>query len=204
MHGIPEKESRKESRKESAEELYHLMPLQFFYAREGMPLPKIRFIGGDEMPEPEKTLLVHDTDMTPKLADYHDSALVLRLLQKEFNDDYLLRLVDLVTVGEGKIVEFGAIGIRVEAFPKRVRGLIRDCVLPLGGILKDEKVPHSGKPGAYFEVCADKLISEALQEPLGARLYGRCNQLMDKDKLVLADIVEILPAKGEPNPLPRA
>lgn len=196
MRGTPDPESVTKS----AEELYHLMPLQFFYSREGVPLPEIRFVDGAEIPEPERTLLVHDTDMTPTLTEYHDSELILRVIQKEGSDDYLLRLVDLVTAGEKKIVEFGAIGIRLESLPDRVRKLIRECVHPLGGILNEEAVPHSGKPSAYFEVKADALISESLREPLGATLYGRCNQLMDKDKLVLADVVEILPSKGGPNP----
>jgi hypothetical protein len=181
----------------SPADLYHLMPLQFFYAREGMALPEIRFIEGDEMPEPEKSLLVHETDMTPRLSEYHEAELGIRVLEKELNDDYLLRLVVLETLDGGKVVEFGAIGIHVDAFPERVRGMIRDCRRPLGGILKDEGVAHRGKPGAYFEVRADRRISQALREPVGARLFGRCNQLRDNDGMALADIVEILPSRGQ-------
>ncbi len=188
----------------TAEQLYNLMPLQFFYARDGMDLPEFRFIEGWEMPEPERSLLVHDEDMTPRLSRHHDSKLGIRVFDKEWNDNYLLRLVVLESVSEKKIVEFGAIGIHVESFPEHVQDLIRECRRPFGGILNEEHVPHRGQPRAFFEVRADGRISNALQEPEGARLYGRCNQLVDNEGRALADIVEILPAKGESNDPPQA
>ena len=201
MHATPDPEQASGVR---AEQLYDLMPLRFFYARDGIARPEFRFIDGGDMPEPEKELLVHDTDMTPKLSEYHGSELGIRVFDKEWNDDYLLRLVVLETIAEKRIVEFGAIGIHVESFPEHVRDLIRECKRPFGGILNEEHMPHHGKPGAFFEVRADERISNALQEPLGTVLYGRCNQLVDNDGLALADIVEILPAKGEPNDPPEA
>ena len=63
----------------TAEELYHLMPLQFFYARDGMELPEFRFIDGGEMPDPEKQLLVHDGDMTRRLSEHHGAELGIRV-----------------------------------------------------------------------------------------------------------------------------
>ncbi len=169
------------------------MPMQFFYARENLPLPDLEFIDGGEMPEPERKLLVHDFDMTPTLEDFHGSKLGLRVFQKDRSDDYLLRLVVLETTEDQRPVEFGAIGIRLEAFTDQVRELIVQGKEPLGGILQREKLGHKGKPRAFLRVWADKLVSEALGVPLGTELYGRCNQLMDADGIVFADIVEILP-----------
>ena len=42
-------------------------PLSDFYARAKLPLPRIEVIPGDEVPEPYKSLLVHENDMTPTL-----------------------------------------------------------------------------------------------------------------------------------------
>ena len=116
--------------------------------------------------------------------------------EQQIRDDYLLRLVRLQTIDERRPVLFGAIGIRLEAFTREVRDLVAEGQEPLGGILQDFKVPHYSDPRSYFAVDADDIISDALREPPGVELYGRCNELSDEDGIVFADIVEILPANG--------
>ncbi|MFV1996178.1 MAG: hypothetical protein ACC661_12140 [Verrucomicrobiales bacterium] len=187
-----------------AQEIYNLMPLHFFYARDGREMPVFRFIPGQEIPEPERELLVHDTDMTPRLSSFHQSRLVLRVWESELQDAYLLRLVLLETEKGRRPVEFGAIGIDLDKFAAPVRRLIEQGQEPLGGILERFEVPHRGNPRAFFSVEADDLVSEALGGSAGDLLYGRCNQLIDPDGLVLADVVEILPGKGGPGQVSRA
>ena len=46
-------------------------PLDEFYAQAGLPLPAIEQIGGEDMPEPYRSLLVHQRDMTPTLEKFH-------------------------------------------------------------------------------------------------------------------------------------
>jgi hypothetical protein len=45
-------------------------PLTFFYLRAGTPELKYESVVGEEMPEPYRSLLVHDDDMTPTLERY--------------------------------------------------------------------------------------------------------------------------------------
>lgn len=193
-----------QSKGAEAQEIYNLMPLHFFYARDGRVMPAFHFIPGEEMSEPERELLVHDKDMTPRLSNFHGSRLVLRVWEHELQEAYLLRLVLLETEEERRPVEFGAIGIHLDRFAAPVRKLIEEGEEPLGGILERFEVPHCGQPRAFFSVEADGLVSEALGSSEGDLLYGRCNQLVDPDGLALADIVEILPGKGGPGLVSRA
>ncbi|HRX56692.1 MAG TPA: hypothetical protein P5016_19420 [Verrucomicrobiales bacterium] len=179
------------------QQLHWLMPLHFFYERQGQSLPEFTFLGGKEMPYPYRSMLVHENDMTPTLAAFHHSRLCLEVLQREQSGDYLLRCVILRRETDGLPVEFGAIGIHLGGFSPGVRRLIEDGQIPLGGILGEHKVEHHGSPSAFFSVIADDLTSSALIQPPGTLLYGRCNQLLDADGLAIADIVEILPRSGE-------
>jgi hypothetical protein len=171
-----------------------LMPLHFFYAREGRSLPPIEFVEAGGMPAFERELLAHDHDMTSTLSEYHGSALGLNVIAKEETRTYLMRLVVLERRRPPRIpVEFGAIGIRLEFFSDRARELIVACQKPLGGILDEEGIHYHSQPRAFFKLSADRLIAELLAEEEGATLWGRSNTLSDCRGEVFADIVEVLP-----------
>ncbi|RFC41642.1 MAG: hypothetical protein DVB23_003372 [Verrucomicrobia bacterium] len=178
---------------DEATALYWLMPLRYFYERRGLLLPPVRFIDPPNVPEPDRSLLVHDRDMTPTLAAYHGSDLRLEVLDLDRSDDYLLRLVILRRKDNLKPVECGAIGIQIGRFPPAARELVLAGVVPLGAVLAQEKVPHQGAPRGFFELIADDLIAHALGQQKGDVLHGRCNELSFPDGEAFADIVEILP-----------
>ncbi len=180
-----------------AEALHYLMPLHFFYERHGLDLPDFQFLTGSQVPYPYRSLLVHENDMTPTLAAFHHSRLYLQVLEKEQNDNYLLRFVILRSAASDTPVEFGAIGIHLDKFQGEARKMIEEGRKPLGAILGDYELTHSGKPVTYFSVPSDRIISEALVQPEGTVHYGRCNQLLDDEGMVFADIVEILPKSDE-------
>jgi hypothetical protein len=186
-----------EDQKDLAQALHWLMPLHFFYEKRGLELPNFQFLNGRDVPYPYRSLLVHENDMTPTLAAFHHSKLYLEVLEKELNDDFLLRFVILRSEESDVPVEFGAIAIQLAGFDAEVRDAIVDCHIPLGHILADYDVEHQGSPAAYFSVPADEPIGEALAQPLSTMLHGRCNQLLDGEGHVFADIVEILPRSNE-------
>ncbi len=72
-------------------------------------------MGGD-VPEPERSLLVHERDMTSTLRNFHGSPIKLEVVKSECSDDYLMRMVVLHRDDNGAPVEFGAIGIRLDKF----------------------------------------------------------------------------------------
>jgi len=168
-------------------------PLDEFYARERMPLPVIRPMAGADMPEPYRTLLVHERDMTPTLEAWFYSDIHIEVWGREHRGNLYFREVLLRLDRDLRPVEFGASQIHLDRFAPEVRRLILDEYLPLGHILKMRDVPHRGQPLAFFAVESDALLNRAFRLRDSRVLYGRRNVLRDPEGRVLSEIVEILP-----------
>ena len=171
-----------------------LLPLHYFYAQRERDLPSVDFVDGSKLPDPQKALLVHDSDMTSTLTRFHGSGLSLKVLCSEQSDEYLVRMVVLERIDNGQPVEFGAIGIHLEKLEVALRESVISEEAPFGGLLERHNVDYRSSPKGFFRISVDELISEALQETLHAGLYGRCNELTDPDGFVFANIVEVVPS----------
>jgi hypothetical protein len=169
------------------------MPLAFFYVRQNESMPHPDLISGVKMPQPEQHLLVHESDMTPRLRNFHATGIGLRVVDREASENFVMRLVVLFRQDTGHPVEVGAIGIQLEGFPAETRAEILAGITPLGGILEAHAIKHESAPKAYFSIAADTFLAELLGVPVGATVYGRCNALSHSEGMVFADIVEILP-----------
>jgi hypothetical protein len=149
-------------------------------------------ITGEEMPEPYRGLLVHERDMTPTLEQYWGSDIHLDVLARSVTDDELLRHVILRTT-DGRPVEFGAIRILLDLFPKAAQADILSGRAPLGALLREYEIPHRSAPAGFFRMAPNALTRQAFGWRDAAEHYGRHNRLSCDDGL-LADVVEILPA----------
>ena len=170
-----------------------LYPLSEFYLQDGLTLPAVTGIDGQQLPEPYKTLLVHETDMTSTLEKYHDQKLRLRILRRRLEGDEYSRQVLLVTERDQKPVEFGAIKINLQHFAEEVRQQILEERRPLGAILYDEKIPYISRPIAFIQVTPDAIMKSVLGLGDNILLFGRRNVLMSPSQQILADILEVLP-----------
>ena len=168
-----------------------LMPLTFFYERLQLPLPSVEFLPGDALPQPQQHLLVHESDMTPRLREQHGNAPVLEVISIERTDEYLIR--EVVLNCQARPIEYGAIGIHLGGFNPPVQALIVAGQEPLGAILETHIIPHTSVPTAYFTLLADQHMAKLLDTTVGTTLFGRCNTLCHADGMVIADIVEVLP-----------
>src|SRR2546421_9328420 len=139
--------------------LPYVYPLDEFYVRSGLPLPPIERIAGDQMPEPYRSLLVHEEDMTPTLEKFHGADIHLKILNREQRGDFYFREVALLLDGSDVPVEFGANKVSLALFPPKARQLILGERLPLGRILKDCDIAHMTYAKAFFRVAPDELIS---------------------------------------------
>ena len=169
-----------------------LYPLDDFYARMGRVLPAIEPIDGNAMPEPYKSLLVHQNDMTPTLQDFHRDSIHVHALHAEERDGSYFREVLLELDGNENIVEYGAIRINLCLVPNDTRQEIIEARLPLGQIFFSHNIPHVSRPKAYLKIRADEHISRVLRLDGTPKLYGRRNTLADPEGRSLAEIVEIL------------
>ncbi|MDB6065456.1 MAG: hypothetical protein JWR26_1664 [Pedosphaera sp.] len=171
-------------------------PLDDFYAQAGQALPPLNQVEGHTVPEPYKTLLVHQNDMTPTLESFHQRSIHLQVLGRRRKGDEYFREVILRLDGSNRPVEFGAIKINLALFATEAREQILNECLPLGHILEEYKIPHSSRPKAFIRLASDKLINEVLELSGAQVLYGRRNTLFDPQQRPLAEIVEILPTAG--------
>lgn len=168
-------------------------PLDEFYARSGFSLPPWERIEGDMVPEPYKTLLVHQSDMTPTLERFHGCGVHLRVVGRKRRGSEYFREVVLQLQGSGEPVEFGAIKINLDLFAADARKQILQEQWPLGHILRDCAISHTSRPVAFLRFASDPLINRMMGLTGAQLLYGRRNTLFDTSGRPLAEIVEILP-----------
>ena len=167
-----------------------LYPLSRFCERDGHPLPPHEMIDGGGMPEPYRSLLVHNGDMTSRLEEFHDAPMSLRVLHREHEGDSYRREV-LLCAGDLP-VEYGAIEIHLDAFTPDLRAEILAGELPLGGLLNRHHANYRSEPRAYIRIATDKRLNARLGLTGAHTLYGRSNVLLDDQGRTLARIVEVL------------
>lgn len=178
-------------------ELLLAHPLDEFYAGEGHALPPLTQVEGEAVPEPYRTLLVHQNDMTPTLESFYGSTVHLDVLGRRKKDDAYFREVILRLDTNNAPIEFGAIKINLDLFAPAAREQILHERLPLGRILHEYKIPHTSRPRAYLRLASDRLINKVLELSGAQVLYGRRNTLYDPHQRPLAEIVEILPVASD-------
>jgi len=171
-----------------------IRPLDEFYSRQQRSLPPFEVVTPDEVPEPYRTLLVHERDMTRTLEQFHGASIHLRVMSRHRETDVYCRESALELDGSNRPVEFGAIRIYLDRFPEPGRTEILGEHRPLGGILNASGRPYTSRPAAYLRFRADEFIAQALRIPKDAILYGRQNTLRESDGHPLAEIIEILPS----------
>jgi chorismate-pyruvate lyase len=171
-------------------------PLDQFYARSSLPLPPLDQVEGEAVPEPYKTLLVHERDMTSTLETFHQCGIHLRVVGREQRGEEYFREVVLALDNSEKPVEFGAIKIHLDRFPPDARREILREQFPLGHLLKDFAIEHQSRPKAFLRIASDRTINNLLGLNGAHLLYGRHNLLLNPAGEPLAEIVEILPPAG--------
>ena len=170
-----------------------IYPLDEFYARSGLTLPPFEQVDGEALPEPYRTLLVHERDMTSTLEEFHNAGIHLHLVSREQRGDIYFREVVLVLDETETPVEFGAIRINLARFPAAARKAILEERFPLGHILKDCTLQYLSRPKAFIRIASDQTVNGLLGLSGAHVLYGRRNTLLDPAGEPIAEIIEILP-----------
>lgn len=174
-----------------AEDVY---PLSEFYKRAQRPLPRLDVIEGHLMPEPFRSLLVHQGDMTPTLEKHYGSDIHLQVLHRERKGSIYVREVVLHLDRDGRAVEYGANRIDLELFSPELRESILAERIPLGHLLHEYRVPHTSCPTAYLRLQTDTFMAQALGLEEGEVVYGRKNTLWSPSQKAISEIVELLPS----------
>ena len=88
--------------------------LEDFHRRHGRPLPQFEILAAEAVPEPERSLLVHDRDMTRTLERHHGDTIHLRVLSRFHEGDVYGRESILQLDRSDRPVEYGAIRIHLD------------------------------------------------------------------------------------------
>ena len=155
-------------------------------------MPKVTIIPPNRIPQPYRSLLVHDSDMTRTLEQHAGDRANLRPLSAFVSGASYFRRVLLVQESSGRPVALGAIRVRLAVFPPRLRTKILAGQVPLGRILREGRFAYTSKVKALFAVEPTPEIMGIFWMPRSKVLYGRRSEMF-RDKTKIADIVEVLP-----------
>ena len=168
-------------------------PLIEFYRRNDHSLPPLEEIDPARIPEPYKSLLVHQHDMTSTLENFYGGRIRLQIVGRDRKGSDYFREVALLVEESSRPVEFGAIKISLDLFPEAAQAAILEEHWPLGRILKESKIAFNSQPRGFLRIASDKLINQVLHLNGAHLLFGRRNTLWNRAGRPLAEIVEILP-----------
>jgi chorismate-pyruvate lyase len=173
--------------------------LDRFYTRAGLPLPSLKRLRPEEIPQPYQGLLMHSADMTPTLERFYGRALGLTVFSRRHDGDSYLREVVLTVAAGGRPIVYGAICIWLDELPPAARRHVLEEQRPLGKILETEAIPHLSWPQAFFRIQSDAHLAAALRLARPTSLYGRRNVLLDGSRRLLAEVIEVLaPVEKQP------
>ena len=166
--------------------------LQVLYATfAGAPPPAAEEIPGEQVPEPYKTLLVHEHHMTVTGEAHHGKPVYLRVLGRHREGPWYARKILLLPVGTLKVVQFGIMRINLNLLDKVVRHKILEENTPLGRILTKHNVLRRIEPTAFLRITPDVELMKhfGLNEPTPT--YGRLAIIHCDDKPAV-ELLEIV------------
>jgi chorismate-pyruvate lyase len=144
-------------------------------------LPKIEEISAAAIPQPYRSLLVHNGHMTETLEKHHGADVDVHPYNIHHNGSMYGRKLDLTVQSSGEVVMTGILLFNLSFVEPVVRDEILAAETPLGRILVEHNVLREVTTETYLKVAAeDPLVARfGLSKPLDA--YGRlatifCNQ----------------------------
>lgn len=103
-------------------------------------VPTYQSVAPDQMPEPFRSLLVHDRHMTIAMEDFHQCKITVRVLQRRQFDGWYARQILLEKVGSAEVVQGGIVRIHLYMLDAPVQAAILKEDTPLGHVLINNNV----------------------------------------------------------------
>lgn len=130
-------------------------------------------VAEQEVPEPYRTLLVHNNHMTKLMEDFHGSLMDVRVLERIATDRNYTRAILLVRQDIATVAQFAIAQLDLKAVPESVRRDILSEQIPMGRVLLNHKVACRIELDAIFQVTVGIGLSRHFRAPLGGVTYGR-------------------------------
>ena len=169
-------------------------PLDISYAQAGIAPPDIVPLAEAQIPEPYRTLLVHEGEMTRTLEEHVGGRVGIRVLSTRARAPHYVRRVLLVEEASGRPVAMGAVRLRLGALPAAVRAEVRRGLVPLGRLVRGAGLDFLSRPTGYLAVTPNPELMGLFWMKAADRLYGRKTEILVGARRI-GEIVEILPRR---------
>jgi hypothetical protein len=166
---------------------------EFYAALPEPPVIEATFVPTESIPQPQRDLLVHFSDMTSTLTRHYGERMTLKVLHRHEGPQWYRRHIVLETESSRQPVEYGAMRILLPLLSEAARLDVLAARAPLGTILACHGLGYCHCPGGFFKIRSNRLIEQSLRLSAPQWLYGRCNCMSDSVGRVVAEVVEILP-----------
>lgn len=147
------------------------------------------------VPEPYKSLLVHEHHMTVTMEEFYRTPVVVRVLDRSQQGLIYNRKILLERSDNGRVVQFGIIRFDLSWVTEAVRDEILREQIPLGRILINYNVLRHIDLGAILRIVPGPDLQNLFGCQAGQAAYGRlatifCNQKPALDLLEIAAPVD--------------
>lgn len=130
-------------------------------------------VGADQVPEPYRSLLVHEHHMTVTVEKHHGNLVDVRVLECRHEGDSYARKILLALRPTGKIVQFGLVRIHLHFCSPEVRAQILAEQTPLGRILIEHDVMRRIEPTGFVRVVPGPAMMKWFNLARPTPTYGR-------------------------------
>jgi chorismate-pyruvate lyase len=157
----------------SRQRLYGLTSLLAQFDLTKRDLGTFEWVRGPEVPEPQRSLLVHTGHMTVTLEAYYKSPVRVHVLDRRFDETIYARLIQLSKESNERIVQFGIMRINLDYCSAEVRDQIVSGEIPLGRILIKHIEMRCVDPLWYAKIAPSDRLTAYLGLERPDTVYGR-------------------------------
>ena len=149
------------------------------------------YVSADAVPEPYRTLLVHEHHMTVTVEAHHGSLVDVRVLERIHEGDTYARKILLALQSNGRIVQFGLVRIHFQYCSDAVRAEIVAGQTPLGRVLINHDVLRRIEPTAFLRLLPGPAMLEWFGMKTMQPVFGRL-ALIHCDEQPAVELLEIV------------
>jgi chorismate-pyruvate lyase len=144
----------------------------------------------NDVPDPYYRLLVHTHHMTVTVEDFYGGPVDVKLLACRHRGNEYARKI-LLTLRDGRVVQFGLVRIDLGVCPKPVRDAIIEGKTPLGRVLIQHDMLRRIEPVAFLRVRLSPQMADWFGVGPGTITYGRLGVIYTGDRPAV-EVLEIL------------
>ena len=148
-------------------------------------------MSGSDIPEPQKSLLDHESHMTVTVEKYHSAAVDVQVLRKNHQELTYAREIVLTRQTDQQVVQYGIVRLNLGYLSEQVREEIEGEKVPLGRVLIEHNVMRQVKLLSLYEVQPGPALLKTFGVAPETRCYGRTAMIFCNDQPAI-ELLEIV------------